>query len=103
MPYRALARGLSTDAAIPAHVSRGLASDGIDVSKWRPAAVAQPELTRAASVVTLACDLPSGARTTPHTRWDDLPSISDNYEAGRTAIVSRVQQLVASLAETAQQ
>jgi hypothetical protein len=97
LPYRAVARGVTPDAVIPAQVVRGLSSDRIDVSAWRPAKIDEAELARAARVVTLGCELP--ASRTAHVRWDDLPSLSENYENGRMAILSRVQALVATLAE----
>src|SRR5689334_20099632 len=36
LPFRAISRGTKPDDAVAAGVRAGLASDGIDVSTWRP-------------------------------------------------------------------
>jgi arsenate reductase (thioredoxin) len=100
LPWRAVARGIAPDSAIPEQVVRGLAADGIDVSAWRPSRVDEGELSRAARIITLACQLPQNSPRAASMNWDDLPSISEEYEAGRTAIVTRVQSLLARLAQS---
>src|SRR5215467_9813815 len=40
LPYRAIARGTKPDDVVAPAVKAGLASDGLDVSNWKPALVA---------------------------------------------------------------
>jgi protein-tyrosine-phosphatase len=99
LPFRAISRGTKPDDVVAAGVRSGLASDGIDVSSWRPTAVSDQEIRQAAQVVSLATDLPA---TKPFVKgklleWNDIPLVSENYDAARTAIVERVRKLLDSL------
>jgi protein-tyrosine-phosphatase len=102
LPYHAIARGLSPDSAIPEQISRGLASDGLDVTGWTPAKASEAELMAAVRVVTLSCQLPAKVPRERQIDWTDFPSITENYGAGRDAIVARVRQLAADLAARAE-
>lgn len=93
-PLRGDAAGLEPDAAIPARVVEGLLADGIDVRGRRPRAVTRDALASAWRVVTLGCDL--GSVAPPGlgvTRWDDVPAVSDGFEAARAAIVQHLPSL----------
>lgn len=99
LPYRAVSRGTKPDDAVAPGVRNGLASDGIDVSEWHPQAVTDQDLRHAAQVVSLATDLPA---TKPFAKnkllqWNDIPSVTQDYDAARTAIVEQVRRLVESL------
>jgi protein-tyrosine-phosphatase len=99
LPVRAVARGTKPDDVVSDGVRAGLASDGLDVSSWRPTAVSDEDLRQAAQVVSLATDLP---KTKPFVKtklleWNDIPSVSENYQAARTAIVRQIEQLLRSL------
>ena len=88
--------GLEPDAEIPPHVVDGLRRDGIDVGRRVPAALTADAVERAARIVVLAGEL--GALETlasaPVTRWDDVPAVSDGYDAARDAIVARLAALL---------
>jgi protein-tyrosine-phosphatase len=99
LPYRALARGVSPDPAIPESIMRGLTLDGLTPTSTRPEAIRDSELTAAARVVTIACELPPGSPQVRRTDWTDIPAFAENYEAGRTALQKRIEALVAELAE----
>jgi hypothetical protein len=48
--------------------------------------------------VTFGCDVSRWQRgATSIERWDDVPAVSDGYDAARTGIVARVERLVESL------
>jgi protein-tyrosine-phosphatase len=101
LPYRAVSRGTKPDDVVAPAVKSGLASEGLDVSNWKPKAVADEDIRRAKSVVSLATDLPA---TKPMAKpklleWNAIPPISENYEAARDAIVKLVTDLVDKLAE----
>ena len=101
----AAARGLDVDAVsagtepdptlTPAAVT-GLASDGLAARPGRPRPLTRYDLDAATHVVSFGCDVDAGA--TPTERWDDVPAVSDGYEAARDRIVARVERLVAELA-----
>src|SRR5262249_17986356 len=87
LPYRAVSRGTKPDEAVAPAVKSGLASEGLDVSNWRPKAVSDEDIERAKSVVSLATDLPT---TKPLVKpklleWNDVPPMSENYETSRKA------------------
>jgi protein-tyrosine-phosphatase len=100
LPYRAVSRGTKPDEKIGAGVLSGLADDGLDVSTWHPTPVSDDDIRRSARVVSLATEIP---KTKPFAKtklveWNDIPSVSENYSAARTAIVEQVRKLVDSLA-----
>lgn len=87
--------GVEPDIDVPASVVAGLAGDGIDVRGYAPRQVTAERLTTAAHIVSFGCDLRGmiGA-STPVLEWDDLPMVSDGYDAARDAIVARVTAFV---------
>lgn len=100
----AAARGLDVDAAAagvepepevtPAVVS-GLLDDGIDLENYRPHEVTRDELSRAWRIVSFGCDLEHLVHPGKHViRWDDVPPVSEGFDAARDAIVGRVQRLL---------
>jgi len=79
---RATSAGTEPDDAIPPHVTRGLAGDGIDVAGRRPHRPTPEEVEGAVAVVTFGI------------RWDDVPAVSDDFPRARDAIVARVSGLL---------
>ena len=64
-----------------------------------PRPIVRDDLRSALLVVSLDADVtPVVAGSLPVLKWDGLPSVSANYENGRTAIATRVRRLVDSLA-----
>jgi protein-tyrosine-phosphatase len=101
LPFRAISRGTKPDDVVASGVRAGLASDGIDVSTWRPTAVSDRDIGQALRVVSLATDLPN---TKPFVKsklleWNDIPPVSENYDVARTAIVEQVRKLLDKLSK----
>uniref|UniRef100_Q01RB5 Protein tyrosine phosphatase n=1 Tax=Solibacter usitatus (strain Ellin6076) TaxID=234267 RepID=Q01RB5_SOLUE len=99
LPFRAVSRGTKPEDAVANGVRTGLASDGLDVSNWRPTAVSDQDLRQAAQIVSLGTDLP---KTKPFIKdklaeWNDIPPVSENYAVARTAIVEQVRKLLDTL------
>jgi len=99
LPFHAVSRGTKPDEVVAAGVRTCLASDGIDVSTWRPTSVSDQDLRQAAQVISLATDLP---KTKPDFKsklleWNDIPPVSDDYNLARSAIVDRVRKLLDAL------
>ena len=93
--------GVEPDTEVPPAVLAGLAADGIDVRGYRPRQLTPETLAAATHVVLCGCELPSSlAERSGVERWDDLPFVSDGYDAARTAIVERVESLLARLDTT---
>ena len=97
VPFRAISRGVTPDAAIPPPVARNLAADGFDVDGFRPAPLESADVAGAARVVAIGVQSPLLAAT-PVTRWDDIPPASTDYAASRDAMRARMGALLDSLA-----
>jgi hypothetical protein len=69
-----------------------------DVRGSRPRRLDAEALARASRVVALGCDLGQPAPPgLPVERWDDIPAVSDGFEAAGAAIAARLPELVARL------
>ncbi len=97
LPYRAVTRGANPDAEIPAGVRNGLAADGLDVSTWKPQKVSEDDVQNADRVVTFACALPKKPAAGKLADWNDIPSVSENYQAARKVIVDHLTELLKTL------
>ena len=91
LSLRAGAAGVEPDDELPPHVVAGLAADGIDVRGTAPRALTPELLAGADLVVSMGCDVTTDG---PHVRWDDVPAVSDGYDAARDDIVARVARLL---------
>lgn len=88
--------GIHPDPDVPAHVLRGLLGDGIDVRGRRPSPVSREELANAWRVVSFGCDLaPMAPPGLAVERWDDIPAVSQDWNAARDAILARLALLLA--------
>ena len=91
----ARAFGIEPDPDVPGPVVDGLGRDGIDVAGRIPVEAGAERLADADLIVLIGCDLPAGVSiANPLVRWDDVPAVSDDFEAARAAIVRRLEQLL---------
>jgi protein-tyrosine-phosphatase len=91
----ATAFGIEPDPEVPGPVVDGLGRDGIDVAGRIPVEVGAEPLADADLVILIGCDLPAGVSiANPVVRWDDVPAVSDDFEAARAAIMRRLEQLL---------
>ena len=98
LPMQAVSRGTRADSIVPAWMQQGLAADHVELGAWRPQTLRAADLKSASLVVSF--DVPATAMAAARgarTQWDNLPSVSRDYPAGRDAIKARVHQLVDSL------
>jgi protein-tyrosine-phosphatase len=95
LPVRATTAGPEPDAEVPANVVEGMKSRGIDVHAYRPTLVAAEQLTDADLIVSFACD---AGRTLapgkPEERWDDCPTVSEDFDIAWDFITTRVETLI---------
>jgi len=101
LPWWAVSRGISPDAVIPGNIRSGLATDGLDVSDWKPKKAGQQDIAGGERVITLACDLPTAVSVPGmHLENWNVPDVNESYPVARTAILQRVQELLQSLADS---
>jgi arsenate reductase (thioredoxin) len=78
--------------AVPTPVADHLRREGFDVRAFKPHQAAPGEISAAARVVTIGCDLPGA-----HERWDDVPAASEDLEGSVAAIRRHVEALAGDL------
>jgi arsenate reductase (thioredoxin) len=99
LSLRAESAGTEPEAAPSPAVVAALRADGIDVADHRPRRVTPEDLVGADRIITLGCDI--GALAAPGAAivsWDDVPPVSRDLKAARSAIRQHVERLVAELA-----
>jgi arsenate reductase (thioredoxin) len=97
---RALAAGTEPDPEIAPAVLRALLAEGIDLRGQQPRRITREDLAGAAAVVSFGPDL--SALVAPGravVRWDDVPSLSEDFEAGRAAILARLSTLLEEVSQ----
>ncbi len=90
--------GTEPDPEIAPRVVKELQAEGIDVQGLRPRLITAQDVAAASRVVTFGCDLGALTPRVAVDRWDDVPAVSDGYEAARAAIDAHVERLVDQLA-----
>jgi protein-tyrosine-phosphatase len=96
---RAVSRGVTPDASVPAPVADYLRGEGFDVSGFQPAALASGDLDGAVRVVALGADTSSVTAGTnvPVEGWNDIPPARGDYQGTSDAIRARVEALLSTL------
>ena len=94
---RAVARGTDPDAEIAERVQADAEAAGLPLCTARPILLSPDDVAEADLLV--AFDLTSAAlgTPTPHEAWDGLPSLKQEFEPAKAAIMARVEALVAEL------
>src|SRR5207302_7932924 len=93
-----ISRGSAPEPEIPASVVSGLKRDGIDFTPVKPAQVTRADLAGAAAVISFGPDVSS--LTDGKTKvqdWSATPAVSTDYDAARSFIVDRLQELLEKL------
>jgi protein-tyrosine-phosphatase len=99
LPFRATTSGPEPDAEVPANVVAGFETRGIDVSGYKPTLIAANQLADTDLIVSFVCD--AGRRLAPgklEVRWDDCPTVADDFDVAWGFITGRVEELLARLA-----
>jgi arsenate reductase len=95
LALRGESAGVEPDDEVPSHVIAGLALDGIDIRGYSPRAVTAQQVANATRVISFGCDLQHLSRLgVSIQQWDNLPMVSDGYDAARDAIIARVSELM---------
>jgi len=102
LPYTAVARGTSPQAAVPVTVQQGLKAAGFDVVRYVPKPFKSSDVKGASLVVSFDQDITKTVDgKVQELRWDNLPAVLANYNLGRDEIVKRVDGLIEQLAAAA--
>jgi len=102
LPYTAVARGTSPEAAVPVTVQQRLRAAGFDVVRYVPQPFKTSDVDGARLVISFDQDTTKTvAGKAPELRWDNLPAVLANYTIGRDAIVKHVDALIEQLATAA--
>jgi protein-tyrosine-phosphatase len=97
LDMRAMARGTTPDAAVPAWAVDKLKADGFDVSSFKPQALASADVSRAVTIVAF-WDIPKElAEPKKTTSWMDVPPASTDYEKSKAAMLAKIAALVTEL------
>jgi protein-tyrosine-phosphatase len=103
LPYTAVSRGITPDAAVPATVQHGLQTAGFDVTHYVPQPFKTSDVDGTSLVVSFNQDIAKTVAGKAHElRWDNLPGVLAHYSLGKDAIVKHVDDLIEQLAKAAQ-
>jgi arsenate reductase (thioredoxin) len=99
LPFHAVARGVSPDAAVPPRIATALSEDGFDVATFVPAKASATEVSRAARVVVIGLepDALDGKPTGVVETWRDVPAASTDYAAARASLMQHIDALLDEL------
>lgn len=94
---RAVARGTTPDAEVPAWAVGKLKEDGFDVSSFKPTALAKADTRPAVAIVAFCAVGKDLADPGKVSTWLDIPPASEDYAKAKAAILSKVEALVVDL------
>ncbi len=79
---------------VGAPVAARLKQQGLAVPISKPRLVTSADIAQADLVISIGCDVSHIPATSKLRRWDDVPDLSDNFEASDAAIRAKAQALV---------
>jgi protein-tyrosine-phosphatase len=99
LPFRAIARGVNPDSAVPGAIASALRQDGFDVSQFTPQRASAADLAQASRIVAIGVNLAplNPAAGAPIENWHDVPAASLDYAAARAALKERVNAMLDEL------
>jgi arsenate reductase len=98
LPFRAAARGISPDAAVPKKVVDALRAEGIDVASYQPRALAKTDLAPALKVITIGQEVRVDRIERAATeQWNDVPPATIDYAAARLSLMTHIKTLLDEL------
>jgi len=89
--------GTEPGPEVGAAVAARLKQQGLGVPISKPRSVTSDDITRADIVVSIGCDLSHVPATSKLRRWDDVPDLSDNFDAADKALRAKVEALINEL------
>lgn len=105
LPLRASSRAAASSfTEVPLRMKLALALDGYRVSGYRPQVISAADIHGAERVILIDTDLPPSvsAPGAAIETWQGFPPMREQYFASRAALYTRVEELVARLAASAE-
>jgi len=98
LTLRSIARGTHPDSELSEKVLAGLQADGLTPIESAPQKLTDPDFDSAKFTIAF-CNLSDEEyhQATKVENWDDIPAVSDGYEAARDALLNRINQLLLDL------
>jgi protein-tyrosine-phosphatase len=96
LKYQAIARGTAPQEEISVSARKGLADDGLTATEQKPAALSKGDLSGAVLLVAF-CPLPEDYKSVRFQEWNDVPTVSEDYNKARDTIVEHVKRLLDEL------
>jgi hypothetical protein len=75
-------------------VAARLKQQGLAVPISKPRLVTADDIARADIVVSIGCDVSHIPTTSKLRRWDDVPDLTDNFDAADSALRAKARALV---------
>jgi len=99
LPFRAIARGVTPDPAVPAPIVAAMAQEGFDVKDYVPVAVSGADIANASRVIAIGVQRAalSAGPVVAIDSWSDVPAASVNYSAARASLARHVDALLIDL------
>ncbi len=86
--------GTEPGSDVSAPVAARLKQQGLAVPISKPRPVTSNDIAQADIVISIGCDTSHIPQTAKLRRWDDVPDVSENFEAADTALRAKAQALV---------
>lgn len=95
LPYQSVFRALSRDSALTKETKDGLIKDGFSTESLKTVDLSPTDIAAGTTLISLDCVVPA-VYTTKYS-WNGIPPISQDYQAARNEIVTRVNKLIEEL------
>ncbi len=97
---RSVARGLTPENPVPAPIAERLRREGIDLASFEAHPLTPTDLHARSRLILIGVQAPAWAARDGLAieTWDGIPPASENYEASRDALRTRLEQLLEDLA-----
>ena len=97
---RSVARGLTPENPVPAPIAERLRREGIDLASFAARPLTPTDLHGRSRLILIGVQAPPWATRNGLAveTWDGIPPASDNYEASRDALRTRIENLLEDLA-----
>ena len=99
LSVRSTSRGINPESDVPVKIANELQRDGADVSRFKPQALTQSDISGAQRVIAIGVDLnqfKTGESGTIES-WTDIPPASVDYAASKAALLRHTDILLTEL------
>lgn len=94
---QAIARGTNPDTTLSPEAIQGLSKDGLTPGEATPQKLTPADIQSAQRMIAF-CELPVEYQgQVSIERWDDVPPVSENYEAARDTIIQHIHYFVSQI------